>query len=144
MITQKVNQKAFKYLIEKQGSKGKQNTYQESQMCEYLLPGDNNLSISDKRNMFSIRNRMVNIFSNFPYKQELDENCVCGETETMEHIYTCTKLNSDKIILPYSYIHTGNVTQQIIVYKRFKQSYERREEIKNQKDKMKPSCAKLS
>ena len=61
-------------------AKGSQIIYEEVRMCEYLLPIDEKLSISDKRNIFSVKNRMVNISSNFPSQQKI-EICVCGEID---------------------------------------------------------------
>ena len=82
-------------------------------MSEYLLPSDTGLSIADKRNIFEIRNRMVNISSNFP-KNQKQENCVCGKTENMEHIYTCELLNSDNTTILYNHIYKGTLAQHSV------------------------------
>ena len=58
--------------------------------------------------------------------------CVCGETEDMSHIYNCEMLNTNEPNLSYETIYTGNMKQQIEVFKVFKQNLDQRELIKNQ------------
>jgi hypothetical protein len=55
-------------------------------MSEYLLPFNSELSIEGKQRLFSARNKMVNISSNFS-SSKLETNCICGEQESMQHIY---------------------------------------------------------
>ena len=50
MLKSKVKESAFIYLKEKQGSKGKENEYQDLSMAEYLLPSNNKLTIVEKQN----------------------------------------------------------------------------------------------
>ena len=134
ILSNRIDEKAFEYLNVKRGSKGSQIIYEQIKMCEYLLPSDEILSISDKRNIFSVRNRMVNISYNFPKQQQI-EKCVCGEIENMEHIYLCEILNRDKIKMTYNLIYNGTLKQQVEVYKRFERSFENRQTIKaNSKD----------
>ena len=54
-------------------------------MAEYLQPFNNQLTIEQKREMFSIKNRLYDIPENFP-KDEEKYTCVCGE-ENIAHIY---------------------------------------------------------
>ena len=64
--------------------------------------------------MFSIRNRMINIKSNFKQRRK-EENCICGDIETMEHIWNCKLSNTEiKQNEKYENIFNGNLTQQII------------------------------
>ena len=100
-------------------------------MSEYLQPINNELSIEQKREMFSIRNRMLDIPYNFPGKNKHNE-CECGETEDMSHIYNCEMLNKNETNLSYETIYTGNMKQQIEVYKIFKQNLDQREFIKSE------------
>ena len=86
---QRVN--ALKYLIEKQKSKGKEISYSELKMADYLLPYNSELTILEKQQVFRIRNRMIDIPSNFP-KSNNKPLCVCGGEESMEHIYNCGTL----------------------------------------------------
>ena len=52
----------------------------------------------------------------------------------MEHIYSCKSLNSETTSQPYELIFTGNIVQQILVYKRFEQNLETRGKITQSKD----------
>ena len=65
IIQKAIQIKAFEYLLSKQGSKGQEIKYTELKMAEYLLPSYENITIEEQRNIFSIRNRMVPIPSNF-------------------------------------------------------------------------------
>ena len=83
------------YIMEhssKQGSIGINIRYSCIKMADYLLPNEDNLSISDQRYVFSIRNRIVPILYSFPEKQS-QISCLCGQTENMKHIYSCKYLN---------------------------------------------------
>ena len=86
--------RAFEYLISKKRSKGKEIRYSELKMAEYLLPGYENITIEEQRNIFSIRNRMVEINHNFPSTKK-KEICQCGEEVTMKHIYICKYLGEN-------------------------------------------------
>ena len=55
-------------------------------MAEYLMPGYQNITLDEQRSIFSLRNRMVNIPSNFPKGENEVTMCPCGKTETMSHI----------------------------------------------------------
>ena len=46
-------------------------------MADYLSPGYEKLTITDQRNIFAIRNRMVEIPANFNTDRNL-EPCACG------------------------------------------------------------------
>ena len=65
-------------------------------MAEYLLPNDTGLSVEDKRKVFSIWNRTIELSTNYPLKYR-DKLCICGEKEQIEHVYKCQLLNSEKI-----------------------------------------------
>ena len=53
-------------------------------MAEYLMPNNDMLNIEEKQELFSVRNRMVNIGYNYGKK----ENCQkCNENEDMTHIW---------------------------------------------------------
>ena len=83
ILKKSIKEKALHYLIDKRGSKGKEIEYSRLKMAEYLLPQDENISISDQQYIFSMRNRMVQIGYNFPEK-EIENFCKCGETENMK------------------------------------------------------------
>ena len=63
-------------------------------MSDYLAP-ITGLTISEKQEMFSIKNRMIQISYNFPNNKKI-ETCLCGQEENMEHIYLCKILNKEK------------------------------------------------
>ena len=70
---------AFRYLLSKKGSKGNNET--ELCMAEYLIPSTS-LTISEKQQMFAIKNRMLNIPANFP-QPNIEHKCICdGKKET--------------------------------------------------------------
>ena len=48
-------------MIRKKRSKGKEIRYSELKIEEYLLPGYENIAIEEQRNIFAIRNRMVEV-----------------------------------------------------------------------------------
>ena len=89
-------------------------------MADYLMPLNNKLTINEKCELFAVRNRMINIPSNFSSNCEF--KCKCGENENMKHIYECKILNKDeKTTVQYEKVYNGNLRQQLEVYKIFKQ-----------------------
>ena len=109
------------YLLGKQGQKGKEISYSILEMSEYLQPSNLALTIEQKREMFSNRNRIIDIPQNFPGKN-IHNKCVCGETEEMIHIYNCERLEKSETNLPYEKIFNGNMKQQIEVFNIFKEN----------------------
>ena len=89
LISKAIKKKALEYLLKLRGKKGQEIEYREIKMANYLLPNEEGLSIKDKRFIFAIRNRMIQIPYNFPAKnRNIDEKCqICGERETMKHLY---------------------------------------------------------
>ena len=125
ILRDKTRISSLKYLTEKQGTKGKEIQYEKIEMSEYLLPFNNKLTIEGKRRLFSARNKMVNISSNFS-SSKLVTNCICGEQESMQHIYnTCKMLTIDENSLPYEKIYFGQVNEQIEIC----QSWKKKKEI---------------
>ena len=72
-------------------------------MSQYLLP-NNQLEIQDQKKIFEMRNRMTIIPENYPSKYKEKSNCICGEKETMEHIYICKELNKTEMKVKYENI----------------------------------------
>lgn len=111
--------KSFEYLIQSRKSKGSEINYTKLEMSSYLMP-NSKLSISSKKMMFAIRNRMINISENFPSnKNKIQIFCQagCTELETMKHIYFCKILNdSDCKKIPYNKIFNGNLTEKISIF----------------------------
>ena len=59
-------------------------------MPDYLL-SNYQLEIEDQKQIFELRNKMTNIRTNYSSNTKIGINCICGEMETMEHIYNCKK-----------------------------------------------------
>ena len=68
MVRKKCTEIAFEYLMKKRGKKGSEIIYPAIQMADYLLP-NNQLTIEEERQVFSIRNKMVKIFSNLTSRE---------------------------------------------------------------------------
>ena len=128
LIKMSIQKKALQYLIAKRGSKGIEIHYHELKMAEYLQPNEEEITITDQRNIFAIRNRMVEIPNN--YRSNKDEHkCVCGKNETTEHIYNCEQLNSDD---QYNNIHfeeifKDNIEKQVEISRIFFKNLQSRE-----------------
>ena len=119
LIRNKCRQSAYEYLMSKRGTKGQEIKYTDIQIAEYLLP-NNELNIEDQREIFAIRNRMINIPSNFISREKNENKCVCGNKEEMKHIYECTNLNMKKVEVRYEKIFNGTITEQKQILQRFK------------------------
>ena len=126
--------KALEYLLDKQGRKGSEIKYSNLELAEYLMPNNELLSIEDKRNLFEMRNHMVDIPANFSSSKVITK-CICRDKEDMKHIYICKKLNIIKEETYFEMIYSDNVKEQVIVYKRFKNNMEKRSEIKEKTNK---------
>merc|ERR1712115_100314 len=124
LLKEKIRTSALQYLLKKQGSKGSEISYSCVGMAEYLQPYNKYLTVEEKREMFKIRNRMVNIPANFTSKSE--HKCKCGDLEDMSHIYECDILSvkSDQQKIAYKKIFHGNISEQILVYRRFTENME--------------------
>ena len=119
LVKEKSRRKAIEYLTGKQGTKGKEMRYENLEMSEYLLPSTSALTIEERRTLFSMRNKMVNISNNFP-KSDIKEKCSCGKIEDMQHIYECEQLNTNSMdkSLRYEKIYNGNISDQIKVFRK--------------------------
>ena len=132
LIRNKCKELALEYLMRKRGSKGCEIQYKEIETAEYLLP-NNALNIEDQRTIFAIRNRMVNIPSNFISRNKNDIKCICHNIEEMKHIYECQYLNKDKPDIQYEAIFNGTIYEQKKVLRRFERSIEIRQRLKDTK-----------
>ena len=135
LIKSRLKENALKYLLGKRKSKGKEIIYPDLEMADYLHPTNEKLSIEEKRNLFSIRNRMVDICSNFS-KSEVKPTCVCGEIESMKHIYICEILNEKKVQSEvYENIYNGNTRKQIEVFRKFDENLNKYNILKTENQK---------
>ena len=117
LVRKKCQKIAFEYLMSKRGTKGSEITYKEIQTSEYLMP-NNELSIDEKRKIFAIRNKMLNIPSNFVTREKNESKCICNEQETMRHIYECDLLNEEKADVKFEHIYEENILKQKKILKR--------------------------
>ena len=96
-------------------------------MAEYLQPGYENITITEQRSIFSIRNRMIEIPANFPAGNK-KETCCCGSEETMKHLYICEYLSeeteTEKPI--FEKIFEENIIEQKKVNTIFLENYQRK------------------
>ena len=134
-----IEERALEYLLDKQGSKGEEMVYTCIKMADYLMPNDAGLTVTDKRYVFAMRNRMVSIPANFPLNQT-NMNCACGDREDMRHVYSCTFWNTEKEIIEYKIIFTDHVTKMAKVYERFRQNYQKREKYHIEIAEKKKQC----
>jgi hypothetical protein len=128
ILRNKTKTRALNYLTEKQGSKGKCIKYSQIEMSEYLLPNNLNLSIDEKINLFALRNKMINVPSNFQKSEEFVE-CLCGEKETMEHIYHCESFKIENNRLPYQKLYCGTLSEQTEVFWTMMKNLENRDKL---------------
>ena len=94
-------------------------------MGDYLFPS-NELTVSQQREIFSIRSRMNELPNNFGGKELCETKC--GETQTNEHILTCDILNDgneDKIQMEKMW--NGSVAEKTEVLNRFIKNMSERE-----------------
>ena len=115
--------------MKKQGKKGGEIKYTGIHMASYLQPYSSTLKINEKQEIFSIRNKMVNIPANFGTINE----CICGTTENSAHIYDCQKLNKERPKIEYEQIYSENIWKIKSVYERFKRNMNEREKQMNWK-----------
>ena len=131
LIKSKISEISLKYLLKKRNSKGKEITYERLEMADYLMPFNKSLSIEDKRNLFSMRNRMVEIGNNFGR----NEKCkMCDSNQDMKHIYLCEYLNEQQIRIPYVKIYEGNIFEQTTVLRIFEKNMKKLNEEKSKKN----------
>ena len=133
ILRKKSKLRAFQYLINKQGVKGQEIEYLNIEMSEYLQPYNEELSIDERRKLFSFRNKMTDIPSNFPRTKNV-KKCWCGEHEDMAHIYECKMLNIEENLIPYQKIYCGTISEQVQIFRRMSKSIENRENMLKQEN----------
>ena len=57
--------------------------------------------------------------------------CICGEIESMKHLYIYEQLSSETSELEYEEIYNGNIYEHIRIFRRFEQNFEVRNKLKN-------------
>ena len=139
MIKCKIPEIALKYLLEKRGSKGKEIVYKKLEMAEYLMPYETRLKIEDKRKLFSLRNRMIDIGNNFGKTEKCSK---CKTKEDMEHIFYCEYWSKQENDIPYEKVYNGNLNEQIDILRIFEKKFEKRNEerLKSKNPSCDPNC----
>ena len=128
ILKEKVRESALKYLLDKQGKKGGEIRYNNLEMADYLLPFNNKLNTEEKCEMFAVKNSMIEIPANFSSKCEV--KCECGVKEDMYHIYNCKLYNMKQPEIPFDRIFMGNLNEQIMVFRKFSENMEKRNNMK--------------
>ena len=126
-INKRIKESAFEYLKRKRKKKGIEINYSDFQMAEYLMPNNQNISIESQQYLFAVRNRMINIPTNFGGKSK----CICGQNEENSHIYTCKIINEEKENVKFEKVFNGTLTEQVKILERFRNNMEIR--AKNEK-----------
>ena len=86
------------------------------------------VAIEEKRKLFAIRNKMINIAANFPKHKNI-EKCICGESENLEHLYTCKSYNNEISEIPYKNIYSKNMHHQIEIFRKMEKILNQREKV---------------
>ena len=68
---------------------------------------------------------MVDIEHNFPKKEKTEKKCFCWDVENMKHLYSCKRLNIEKMKTPYENIFVEDMRKMKIVYEIFKSNLEK-------------------
>ena len=90
---------------------------------------NNELSIEEKRKIFAIRNKMLNIPSNFVSRKKNESKCICNEQETMRHIYECELLNEEKADEKFEHIYEENILKQKKILKRMEYNLDEKKRL---------------
>ena len=133
ILKQKITKTAFQYLTSNIRNKGKEISYEQFQMAEYLLP-NKYLSIEDKKLVFSLRSQSFVIYND--ENNEIIEKCICYEQLDILHLYACESLNDNTISIEYNKIFSDNIKNMKLIVDRLRHSLEKLQNcIKtNQKD----------
>ena len=129
VLSDRINEKSLNYLLGIRGSKGKEIKYNRLEMSHYLMPNDSKMSVENKQYIFSMRNRMIQMSSNFSSeKEKVTCQMGCNEYENQQHIYDCylynEKNHNNKI--SYKLIYKDNIINQLKILKTFKENLEKR------------------
>ena len=71
---------------------------------------------------------MVDIPANF---SNSNMKCICGEQESMAHIYQCGFLSNEKSNIEYEKIYNGSIHEQIEVFRKFENNFKIRNRSMN-------------
>ena len=116
---------AFSELQQKQrkGEKGRNIVYRSLSMADYLLP-EANLTVEEKKKIFSIRLEMNENSCNFGVKILCEMGC--SEIQENSHILVCPKLNESEQELNIEDILNGSLPMKVKVLKRFEENLKKK------------------
>ena len=106
----KVKKSAFKYLVSKIKSKGKEMKYKSHFQCQGCLKPNSILTLHDQRTKFSFRARMIYLTYNFQENRRL-QYCKCESLMTNSHLYDCKILNHIERKVPYNRLFEGRLCE---------------------------------
>ena len=116
--------------MDKRKTKGSEIKYDGIETAEYLMP-NNILNIEEKRKIFSIRNKMLKIPSNFISRDKNTNTCICNEKEDMEHIYNCEYLNRKTPEVRFEEIFRDKISKQKKILERLEENLNVKKMIEN-------------
>ena len=112
IVKTKVKKYAFKYLLSKIKSKGKEIKYNSYFECQGYLKPNSILTLHDQRTIFMFRARMNNLIYNFQGKNKL-QYCECESLMTNNHLYDCKMMNNIDGIVPYNGLFEGRLFETL-------------------------------
>ena len=137
MIKRKVNETAFKYLLECKNSykKVKHISYSQFKTQNYLLA--NQISSDLARFIFLARSRMLNLRSNYSSQYNKNEQycpvcCDQDKKDDQEHLVDCRGLLSNQIVVEnvnYSHLFSEDLTKQLRIGQILQEKYELRNKL---------------
>ena len=120
VIENEINKKCFDYLIAEKNKKNKVKhiQYEKLVMQKYLMPGK--LSNHQAKEIFLLRNRMLDTKDNFPnkYKDKMCPICVDNSIDSQAHVMLCPSICDQKIVkenLKYENLFKNDIDQQLEV-----------------------------
>ena len=110
--------------MSKRKQKGSECKYKKLEMSKYFQPSNINISITEKRTIFAMRNRMIDIPDNFKFIYGIEHlylKCkMCNKDLSQNHIYEFNYLNKEKSSqVDYEKVFEGTVREQFEVTQSF-------------------------
>ena len=136
-IKSAVEKVSLKYLNNKKFEKTKLKDlcYEDLKMQEYLKSSD--LKISERKLLFQLRTRMIDVKENFKHAYP-DHVCpLCGcENDSQQHLLYCTAISTDSTFMidpnvRYSDIFSNDVRKQGLITRLFQSQLKKRKSLQN-------------
>ena len=130
LVKGKVEKFAFKTLIEKQqkGQKGRLLQYERLELADYLLP-ECEISVEERREIFSVRTEMDDFPCNFGNVTNCDMGC--KEVLNSEHLLTCFEINKEETTFKFENILKGTMKQKVLIIKKIQENKEKKKTLTN-------------